>query len=82
MSQLETHIPFALCLAFSGVSFVMAVFPERVAAYVRNSAMWRVYLRLVSNLEPQDLTAKRLRIRLQGLVGLAFSLLVLLAMVV
>lgn len=79
MNYLELTTIGLLSALLVSVSLLMTLFPSRVANYVRNSGMWRRYLRLTSGLRAEDISAERLHIRFQGVVGLVFSLILLVA---
>ncbi len=71
-----------VCMAviFIAISILMAFVPQRVAEFARRSNMWRRYLRVVSGIGRDDITAERLRIRLQGVIGLLFSIFLCMAL--
>lgn len=69
-----------MTIVFVAVSAAMAFAPDRVAAYVQRSKSWRGYLRFLSGIEATDITAERLRIRLQGILGLVFSIFLCIAL--
>jgi hypothetical protein len=69
-----------MAVVFIVISATMAFVPDRVAGFVKRSKGWRGYLRFFSGIETTDITAARLRIRLQGVVGLVFSVLLCIAL--
>lgn len=69
-----------LALWFVALSSLMAIAPDRIVRCVKGSKMWRAYLQVVFGLAERDLTAQRLRIRTQGLIGLCFSAFIVVAL--
>jgi hypothetical protein len=79
MSMIDLTITL-MAVLFVAVSIAMAFVPDRVAEFARRSTAWRRYLRFVSGIEGDDITAERLRIRLQGVIGLFFSIFLCMAL--
>ena len=76
-----TDLVIALMAAvFIAVSGATAFVPDRVAGFVQQSKSWRGYLHSLWGIEATDIRAQRLRIRLQGAVGLVFSIFLCLAL--
>ena len=76
-----TDLAIALMAAvFIAVSGLMAFVPDRVAGFVQQSKSWRGHLHFLLGNRSTDITAQRLRIRLQGILGLVFSIFLCIAL--
>ncbi len=69
-----------MSVVFIAASGAMAFAPDRVAGFVQRSKSWRGHLRFFWGIEATDITAERLRIRLQGIIGLVFSIFLCIAL--
>lgn len=79
MNRFATLLVLVLAIWFAGISILMVTVPDRVAAYLRNSRPWRWYLQSVFGIREQAIDSQRLRIRIQGWLGLLFSILLCVA---
>ena len=75
MNTFESALMYLTVVLFIGMSLVMALAPDRVAEYVRNSRTLRAWYRWFLGVQEGEINARTLKIRLQGIVGLLCSLL-------
>lgn len=71
----------ASALWFVTASLLMLIVPDRVADHFKRSRLWRWYLRVFFSIEGASaIDARRLRLRIQGVIGAIFSVFLLYAL--
>lgn len=78
--EIETVVILLLSGIFVGMSLYMTFAPDRFAKQLKDGPVSRRYILLTSSLKADEITAKRLYVRIQGIVGLFFSALLLFAL--
>lgn len=73
---------FAMAAGFIAMSVILTFFPKILLDFYSRSRLWRWYLKLIYNVERDQITSKRMirKVRIQGILTLPGALLLLYGM--